>query len=276
MSDESPEGRERGRLAEFLERGWILFPQDSSLRRWASAVRARALATVEDEALRRRWLRCDGTWFAGVHALDNDAEGAVPAAGVPALEGEALRFLRRRIGLPPLDRAQVSVVYPGYPRQEREESDAAFGYRIRRHAAHVDGFERIMPGRRRRLSECHAFVLGLPLAETDAAASPLSVWEGSHEVFRAALRERFAGAEPGRWTRIDCTEAYVAARRACFRACRRVSVAAGPGEAYLLHRLALHGVAPWGAPDGAAPRAVAYFRPAMTGADLPRRWLDDP
>jgi hypothetical protein len=40
-------------------------------------------------------------------------------------------------------------------------------------------------------------------------------------------------------------------------------VLAEPGECYVLHRLALHGIAPWG--EGAvaptAGRMVAYFRP---------------
>jgi len=42
---------------------------------------------------------------------------------------------------------------------------------------------------------------------------------------------------------------------------------AAPGQAYLLHRLALHGVAPWadGAEASADGRMVAYFRPILPG-----------
>jgi len=38
-----------------------------------------------------------------------------------------------------------------------------------------------------------------------------------------------------------------------------------PGEATLLHRLTLHGVAPWAAGVTAPPegRIIAYFRPLM-------------
>jgi hypothetical protein len=44
-------------------------------------------------------------------------------------------------------------------------------------------------------------------------------------------------------------------------------ILAQPGACYVLHRLALHGIAPWG-PGAEAPpegRAVAYFRPQTEG-----------
>jgi hypothetical protein len=49
-----------------------------------------------------------------------------------------------------------------------------------------------------------------------------------------------------------------------------------PGCAYLLHRLTLHGVAPWDASAQAAPegRLIAYFRPPMPGGA--RAWVDAP
>ena len=59
-----------------------------------------------------------------------------------------------------------------------------------------------------------------------------------------------------------------------FETCRRVTVPAQPGEAYLVHRLALHGVAPW--EDGAeAPeegRMIVYFRPEFPAGG--RDWLE--
>ncbi|MEM8752922.1 MAG: hypothetical protein AAGF90_08105, partial [Pseudomonadota bacterium] len=117
--------------------------------------------------------------------------------------------------------------------------------------------------------------LGLPLNEAPAGAAPLVVWEGSHEVMRAALREAFGDAPPEAWPEIDVTDAYQAARRRCFETLRRVEVPARPGEAYLIHRLALHGVAPWAAEAGPGRRAVAYFRPDPFPDAPPGWWLSD-
>ena len=267
---------EARRRAEFLRKGWLKFPSDPQVLAWASAAEEAALASALDRELRERWLRCDGTWFAGVNALGNAPDGSIARADVPALAGAALRFVEGYAGPFALDSAQVSIVYPGYPRQGAEESEAAFRYRLRRHGAHVDGFERIMPERRRRLSELHGFVVGVPLVRTVGQASPLSVWEGSHEVFRSTFREAFDGVDPGCWRKLDCTDAYGRARAECFESCARVSVAALPGEAYIVHRLALHGIGPWEAASSVPPRIVAYFRPEMEGEGLPERWLFDP
>ena len=63
-----------------------------------------------------------------------------------------------------------------------------------------------------------------------------------------------------KWAELDITQAYRTARREVFASCRRLELPAQPGEAYLLHRLTLHGVAPWRATSGQR-RMVAYFRP---------------
>lgn len=265
-------------LDRLHSRGWVRFPADPVLRDWVERVREPALAQSEREDSRSQWLRCGGTWFAGVNALPNEPDGAIPEAGVPALAGEAVRAVAAMLGGVSIkwDRAQVSICYPGYPRHSGEESRAAFDYRLRRHAAHVDGFARSDPGRRRKLSETHGFVLGIPLTATDPAASPLSVWEGSHRILRETLRRAYAGVAPEDWRSIDITDAYIAARRSCFERCRRVSVSASPGEAYLVHRLALHGITPWKAPADAPPRAVAYFRPDPFPGQSPEWWLTAP
>jgi hypothetical protein len=155
------------------------------------------------------------------------------------------------------------------------ESEAVFRYRVRRDAAHVDGLRREGVDRRRHLREHHGFILGVPLAEAGPGASPFVVWEGSHEIMRAAFRTRLAGIAPERWGDEDVTEAYHAARREAFEICRRVVVHARPGEAYLAHRLVLHGMAPWepGAPAGPDGRMIAYFRPEVGGPD---HWLNAP
>ncbi|KZZ66385.1 hypothetical protein A3764_17160 [Sulfitobacter sp. HI0129] len=71
---------------------------------------------------------------------------------------------------------------------------------------------------------------------------------------------------------VDLTEAYHAARRVVFDRIEPVRVVARPGQAILLHRHVLHGVAPWGGAgrDGARsrdqqPRMIAYFRPELPG-----------
>lgn len=255
----------------FFRRGWIRFPHDPAIAEWAARARPVADACRTDPALRARWLRCGGTWFVGVNALPNDSSGAVPDARVPPLGGAPIRFIADVLGFPGIawDRAQISVCYPGYPQPSPGESNAAFRFRRERDAAHVDGIRRA-EGKRRRLGEAHGFILGVPLTDPPAGAAPLVVWEGSHEIMRRALRERLTDVPPERWLDEDITETYTAARRECFEACRRVVVAARPGEAYLIHRLALHGVAPWTARDE-GERMVAYFRPdPFPGA--PRAW----
>lgn len=260
----------------FFRRGWVRFPRETAVADWAAHALPIARGCIADPALRARWLRCGGTWFAGVEAFPNDAAGAVPGAGVPPLAGAPVRFIADVLGLPDIawDNAQVSACFPGYPRPSPGESAGAFRFRRDRDAAHVDGFKRF-DKRRRRLGERHAFILGIPLTEAPAGAAPLVVWEGSHEVIRRALRARLEGLPPARWSAEDVTETYVAARRECFARCRRVAVGASPGEAYLVHRLALHGVAPWsGAPAG--ERAIAYFRPDPFPGAATDWWLERP
>ena len=77
--------------------------------------------------------------------------------------------------LPELHPAQVSAVYPGYPKPRQGESDAAFRYRLNRDAAHVDGLLAIGPERRRMLRERHAYILGLPLTECSETAAPMTI-----------------------------------------------------------------------------------------------------
>lgn len=242
-------------------RGFEVFPRDEPVARWAGAVRPEALATLDDPAF-AGWWRAGGTWFAGVNALPNDAEGRTAAA--PALAGAAVAAAREMADLP-LDRAQVSVCRPGYPRPDPGESESSARYRRTRDAAHLDGLRAIGPQRRRHVSEPHGWILGIALTDCGPGASPLVAWEGSHEVLRAALKERLDGVPADRWAQEDVTDAYQDARRRVFQTCRRVELPLRPGEAVLLHRLVLHGVAPW-ADDAKAPpdgRVIAYFRPLL-------------
>lgn len=259
-------------VSDFLARGWVRFGQDQRLKEWAGHARRAARLALADPA-QAQWYACQRTWFIGVDALKNDTRGRM--GGSAPLAGPAIDFITEHIGpLLPLHRAQVSVIWPGYPRPRAGETPAGFAYRQRRDAAHLDGVKAVGPDRQRRVEEPHAFILGLPLNQTSPGAAPLVVWEGSHEIMRHALMQALSGHDPATWEQVDVTEAYIGARREVFATCRRVLLQTQPGESYLLHRLALHGVAPWqeGTEAGPDGRMIAYFRPPMPGGVA--RWLD--
>lgn len=260
-------------LAQYRERGWCRFAAEPRLDAWIAAslpaIRAAIAAPENAHDLRYR-----GTWFAGVHALPNDGAGAVP--GGQALDGAGIDFALDTLGWRgiPWDRAQLSVCYPGYPQPAPDESAALARFRRDRDAAHIDGLLREGPERRRFLREYHAFILGIPVSDHDADAAPFVVWEGSHRLVGDWLRRTFAGRPPEDWESEELTEAYKALRREVFETCPRVAIPARRGEAYVVHRHALHGVAPWADDARAGPdgRAIVYFRPQT---DDRRRWLSE-
>ena len=258
----------------FFETGWRQFPFDPLLAGWvrSAAPAARHAINAQENA---RWMRCEGTWFAGVNVLPNDLFGAIGDG--PELAGTIIDFIRNALKIEDLawDRAQISVLYPEYPKPMEQESESAYQYRRNRDAAHLDGLLPEGPDRRRHLREYHSFILGIPLVDVEAGTSPFVVWEGSHEIMRKALRTFFAGTPPDKWSELDVTDIYHETRRLIFKDCNRVEITCGPGESYLVHRLALHGVAPWKAKGGVAPngRTVAYFRPELSG---PEKWLNAP
>ncbi|TMV06339.1 hypothetical protein FGK63_14375 [Ruegeria sediminis] len=257
----------------FLKRGWVRFPRDPVLLDWIGHALPVARAAVGDP-VHAQWQDCEGTWFIGVDALPNDAQGRVGNSG--PLDGQAVEFIRRHLGLHPLHKGQVSVIYPGYPRPRRGEGEAATRYRARRDAAHVDGLKPTGPDRRRRVDEPHAWILGLPLTEAGADAAPMVVWDESHRVLGAAFARAFEGLPRDRLHEVDITDAYQAARREVFDTCARIELPARPGEAYLLHRHCLHGVAPWGESAASGPdgRMIAYFRPELPGGVA--EWIETP
>ena len=261
-------------VAGLAETGWAIFPPEPGVLDWARAARHAALDRMADPARRKAGLVCEGTWFVGLDCLPNDAEGRV--AGV-SLAGAARRAADAIAGPVPLHQGQVSVVYPGYPRPRDGEGEAAFRYRLRRDAAHVDGLLPVGPERRRMLHERHAYILGLPLTEADSGASPLMVWEGSHHLMRRAFATALSDIDPRDWANVDLTEPYHAARRDAFETCRRVPLTAPPGAAVLVHRMALHGVAAWAAGATAPPegRMIAYFRPEFPD-ETRSDWLTAP
>ncbi len=246
-----------------VDTGWSLIGRNPAIAAWADAAHSLALQTLANRT--EDW-RCGGTWLVGVDALPNPPSGDVPGAKFP--------WSALPLAPEPLHRAQLSVIKPGYPQPSPTESDAAFRYRQNRDAAHLDGLT-LQPNGARMMQEPHHWILGLPLNTCDSDASPLVVWEGSHHVLRAALTSALAPFAPDTWGSIDLNPAYQAARRQVFETCTRRIVPVIPGQATLLHRHTLHGVASWqtGAkapPDG---RIIAYFRPQMATV---QSWLHAP
>lgn len=257
----------------FFDKGWVVFPPERAVSDWVRHALPSAHCAVQAPE-NAHLHQCDGTWFVGLDALPNDPEGRVTQG--PVLSGAAVAFATTNCGgWPALHRAQISVTYPGYPRAREGESAAGLRYRRNRDAAHVDGIIGLGMPKRRFVQEPHAFILGLPMTDAPVSAAPLVVWEGSHAIMQAAMRRAFA-LRSGDLSQVDVTDIYQTARREAFETCPRVPVHGSPGSAILLHRLALHGVAPWEGGADAAPegRMIAYFRPELTGGV--RAWVADP
>jgi hypothetical protein len=241
--------------------GWRQIAPHPAIAAWAAAARPLAIAALADTD---EPLRCGGTWAVGLDLLPNAPDGS--------LGGVAFPWDALGLSPEPLHRGQVSTVYPGYPQPSDQETDAAYRFRLRRDSAHLDGLLAVGPAKRRMVKEPHGWILGLPLNDCSAGASPLVVWEGSHEIIRAALMEALSPHPPVLWGEVDVTEAYAAARARVFETCRRVELPGQVGGAVLLHRLLIHGVAPWAEGAVAPPegRMVAYFRPQLPSVEA---WL---
>lgn len=242
----------------WLRRGWEVFPAEPEVTAWAAEICGDAMRVAANMPRRH-----GDTWCVGVDALDSDAQGRV--AGGQPFGGVAFDEAVKVTGVSRLHRAQISVTYPGYPGRGPQDSDAAHRFRRDRCAAHLDGLLPIGPLKRRFLREPHAWILGVSLTQADADAAPLVVWKGSHLFIRDAFDLAFDGVEPRDWPQVDVTDIYHAARAQVFEVCKRVHVPMTVGQTVLLHRMAIHGVAPWadGATADPAGRAMAYFRPCF-------------
>lgn len=245
--------------------GFRVFDQDPRVAAWAQAALIAARKIAANPVMRGADnLRHGQTWFVGVDALPNAADGSidgVPLAGpwqddVPTL---------------PLHAAQLSIIYEGYPKQDAGESDANHRYRLNRAAAHVDGLLPVGPARRRFAQEYHSYILSLPL--NDVAHAPTVVWRGSQRIMQAALRDAIGTADPAQ---VDITDAYQAARREVFETCEQVPIELKVGQSALLHPFVLHGTQACGdATDPAGEgRMIAFFRPEAAGGA--REWLATP
>lgn len=246
--------------------GFTVLPWDQAVLDWAMAAHREALKITADPAQQSRWLRHGRTWFVGVDALPNAPDGSI---GGLALAGN----WQTHVAAPAhWHAAQLSVIYPGYPGRDATDTDAAHRFRLTRDAAHLDGLLAEGPHKRRHLRDPHSFVLGIGLNPVGPGASPLVVWEGSHHLVRAAFATAYAGVAARDWGDVDVTDIYQAVRAQVFASCPRRVISPGPGQAVLVHRLAIHGVAPW-EPAAVAPpagRMIAYFRPILPD---PAAWL---
>ncbi len=237
--------------------GYVIFDYDARLAHWADVARRRALELSANTQVRARNLRHGETWFVGVDLLDNDETGAVQGVALRGAWQDHLPAL-------PLHRAQVSIVYPGYPKRDAGESAANHRFRRNRFAAHVDGLLPVGETRRRFAHEHHAYILGIPLDDCTHARTVM--WEGSHRIMQRALQDAIG---TGDIVNTDVTEAYSAARKEVFERCEPVEMGARVGQAFWLHRFALHGTLPWQSDESGA-RMVAFFRPEF---DDPAQWL---
>jgi len=247
--------------------GWCSFHDPTALLPWVESVYPSAIALLDQEAHRQGW-RHGCTWFVGVNALVNNEHGAVE--GGLALPNSLCTWVKQEAGLADgealhWEPAQVSVLRPGYPKQDADESDAAHGFRMRRDAAHVDGLLPVGPARRRMPQEFHRFILGIPLQNVAAHAGPTVVWRGSHLIMQRAIAAVLRDIPEPLWPQTDLTEVYQQTRREVFERCQRVELHVPRGSCYLIHRFALHGVAPWVAREGdnKALRPVVFFRPEI-------------
>jgi hypothetical protein len=248
-------------LNEFEQKGWIKFEYDQRIVRWAKVANSKIIAKQKNKEIFENGLTCQGTWFVGVDALDNNPDGTLDE--VP-LQGPFENLMKRSTvhGLHP---AQVSIIFEGYPKPRDQESESSFNFRHKRDAAHIDGLIADFPGGPRKLKEPHAYVLGIPLNQVPKGASPVVVWEGSHHLISEAFERFFLNRTPHEWRDIDIREVYFETRKSIFKKCIRRILHANVGESYMVHRLCLHGISPWNSKikNFYAGRRIAYFRPEL-------------
>lgn len=246
----------------FGDKGYVKFNYDEQIVKWADCAREKGSEILANPGQLEEWLQCEGTWFVGVDVLPNDSSGGFDEVKLPCIFSKFLD----KINLKPYHKAQLSVIYPGYPRPRLGDSKSAFEYRLKRDAAHVDGLLPVGAQKRRYLIEPHGVILGVPLNNTHPGASPIVVWKGSHRIMQQEFSKIFSNVPPSDWKNIDVTETYKNARRHCFENCERTVINSPLGSGYALHPLLLHGITPWFSskqgPDSLS-RQVAYFRPLL-------------
>ena len=247
-------------MSGLAKTGCLCFEPTPASVIWADAALKVAEQIAADPVAAKANLRHGETWFVGVDALPNAVDGSVE--GVP-LAGAWEPHLPLKTAL---HRAQLSIIYPGYPKRDPEQSPANHRFRKERFAAHMDGLLPAGPEKRRFAREFHAYILGIQLGTPTSA--PLVHWPGSHVVLGHALRAAVGQSEV---ENVDLTDTYVAARKQVFDTIKPEEVNLRHGGAVLLHRFALHGTAPWDEGAAGSKRIMAFFRPEFPNA---KTWLD--
>ena len=253
----------------FGDTGYIEFKHDEQIVKWAEYAGKKGNEILANSSQLAKWLQCEGTWFVGVDVLPNDSGGNFKEVKFP----DIFKRLMEKINLKSYHKAQLSVIFPGYPKPRAGDSEAAYKYRLKRDAAHVDGLLPIGTNKRRHLIEAHGIILGIPLNNTHSGASPIVVWEGSHLIMQKEFSNLLSKVAPSGWKDIDLTDTYKKARRNCFENCKRVVIESPVGTGYALHPLLLHGITPWVSPSKgleSSNRQVAYFRPLLNNV---QDWL---
>jgi len=256
-------------LSDFEQKGWIKFKFDQRVAHWANTANSKITSKLKNKEIFNNNLTCQGTWFVGVDALENDTNGAL---GEISLSGP-FESLMKRTEARGLHAAHVSIIFEGYPKPRDQESESSFNFRLKRDAAHVDGLIADFPGGPRKLKEPHAYVLGIPLNQAPKGASPVVVWEGSHHLISKAFNSLFLNRDPEKWKDLDVREVYMQTRKSIFEKCKRRVLHANLGESYMIHRLCLHGISPWEfeIKNFNEGRKIAYFRPELQNlADWPK------
>ena len=97
-------------LNDFEHKGWIKFKFDQRVARWANAANSKITSKLKNKEIFEN-LTCQGTWFVGVDALENDTDGAL---GEISLSGP-FESLMKHTETRGLHAAQVSIIFEGYP-----------------------------------------------------------------------------------------------------------------------------------------------------------------
>ena len=66
----------------FGSTGWRRVAYDPRLAQWAKRARQIAIGVAQDPKMQANWLVCEGTWFVGVDALPNAANGDLPGGSI--------------------------------------------------------------------------------------------------------------------------------------------------------------------------------------------------
>ena len=256
----------------FDQNSWVVFDQDKAMVDWANEARKSVKKNLSSKVIDKKQLRCGDTWFVGVNFLENNWSGTI---GNVAFNGGAVKAILQRYKelFDEWDKAQVSICFQGYPKKNESETEASFNYRKTHFGAHVDGILPVGKPKRRYAKEHHSFIFGVPLVHYNDSAAPIVVWEGSHHIIRNFLVKKLSSTPSNLWEHEDITKIYNEARREVFLKCKQKQIVVPVGGSYLLHRLALHGVLPWGEKGDSDKegRMIAYFRPLLNQS---RFWLN--